>query len=125
MIGLEHKDTRGIFVELLKHKDLGKYKQISFITVEPNFFRGKHYHKVTNEGFILLEGDCELSIHYEREDKELEYFGAPAIIKMEKYILYEIKPQQQHTLMSRKGAKILAFADREFDPINPDTYIYD
>lgn len=125
MQGIEYKDSRGLFVELLKSKDLSKYKQISFLTIEPNFFRGRHYHKFTKEAFMLLEGECDLMLHYEREDKDLEYYSAAGALKMEKYKLIEVAPEQQHYLLSKTGAKILVFSEHEYDPKNPDVYIYE
>lgn len=125
MTGIEHKDARGLFVELLKQKDLWKYKQMSLLTIEPNFFRGRHYHKITKEAFMLLEGDCDLTIYYGKEVEDSPYFQHPTVIAMDKYELYEVVPEQQHVLMSKKGAKLLVFSEHEFDPTKPDVYIYE
>lgn len=125
MIGHEHKDARGVFAELVRERDLGKYKQISYLTIEPNFFRGNHYHKITTEAFILLEGDCEIITHEKREDIEVRWHSKPEKAKLHKYDMFEVMPGQQHTLLSKAGAKLLVLSSKEFDALNPDVYVYE
>ncbi len=48
-----HKDSRGIFVEMLKTPDCG---QFSYFTVHPGKTRGNHYHHTKTEKFLVLKG---------------------------------------------------------------------
>ena len=123
MTGTEKKDERGLFVELLKDKDISRYKQISLLTIEPNFFRGMHYHKFTKEAFMLLEGDCKLVYYYGR-DEDSKFYNDSTVVEMEKYNLVEVLPDQEHVLLSKNGAKLLALSEHEFNPKNPDVYVY-
>ena len=49
----QHRDERGIFVEMLKTPDCG---QFSFFTVHPGITRGSHYHHTKTEKFLVVRG---------------------------------------------------------------------
>jgi dTDP-4-dehydrorhamnose 3,5-epimerase-like enzyme len=115
-----NEDHRGLFVELSK---LGTElswapKQVSLLTINPSFYRGHHYHKVVNEAFILIEGECRLSVFTEGKRNGLE-------MTMKPYEVYIVMPGEEHTLFSQKGGKLIVLSDTVFDPKNPDTFVYD
>ena len=49
----QHKDQRGIFVEMLKTPNCG---QFSFFTINPDVTRGSHYHHTKTEKFLVIKG---------------------------------------------------------------------
>jgi len=49
----QYKDSRGVFVEMLKTPDCG---QFSYFTAHPNITRGGHYHHTKTEKFLVLKG---------------------------------------------------------------------
>jgi UDP-2-acetamido-2,6-beta-L-arabino-hexul-4-ose reductase len=49
----QYKDSRGIFVEMLKTPDCG---QFSYFTAHPGITRGSHYHHTKTEKFLVLRG---------------------------------------------------------------------
>ena len=51
----QHKDDRGVFVEMLKTPDCG---QFSFFTVYPGITRGSHYHHTKTEKFLIVKGSA-------------------------------------------------------------------
>jgi UDP-2-acetamido-2,6-beta-L-arabino-hexul-4-ose reductase len=51
----QHKDNRGVFVEMLKTPDCG---QFSFFTVNPGTTRGSHYHHTKTEKFLIVKGSA-------------------------------------------------------------------
>lgn len=51
----QHRDHRGIFVEMLKTTDSG---QFSFFTAPPGVTRGGHYHHSKTEKFLVVKGSA-------------------------------------------------------------------
>jgi UDP-2-acetamido-2,6-beta-L-arabino-hexul-4-ose reductase len=51
----EHKDHRGVFVEMLKTIDTG---QFSYFTSRPGVTRGSHYHHTKTEKFLVVRGEA-------------------------------------------------------------------
>ena len=52
---VQHVDSRGMFVEMLKTPDCG---QISVFTAHPGVTRGSHYHHTKTEKFLVIKGDA-------------------------------------------------------------------
>lgn len=50
-----HRDTRGVFVEMLKTPNCG---QFSFFTAHPGVTRGGHYHHTKTEKFLVIKGEA-------------------------------------------------------------------
>lgn len=113
-----NEDVRGLFVELIKNNEW-EPKQISYLTINPNFFRGHHYHKEGIEAFILLEGDCRLTTFNKEELK----CGLETNLKQ--YELYTVLPGEEHTIFSKNGAKLIVLSSRGFNPEDPDVFTYE
>lgn len=117
-----NEDPRGLFVELTKAGSELSWspKQISLLTINPSYYRGHHYHKVVREAFILIEGDCRLTVF--KKDEEMPKLGLEQDMKL--YEVYVVIPGEEHTLLSQKGAKLIVLSDTVFDPNNPDVFVY-
>lgn len=50
-----HKDSRGVFVEMVKTQNSG---QFSFFIAHPGMKRGEHYHHTKTEKFLVIRGDA-------------------------------------------------------------------
>ena len=64
-----HKDTRGIFVEILKTQNSG---QFSFFTSHPGVTRGSHFHHSKTEKFVVLQGKALFKFHNINNDSRYE-----------------------------------------------------
>lgn len=111
----EHRDERGVFVEMLRTQDSG---QFSFFTAKPGITRGGHYHHTKNEKFLVLKGTAR--------------FGFRHIITGETYVLetsdrhyqvVETVPGWSHdiTNIGDEELVVMLWANELFDPENPDT----
>ena len=53
------EDSRGTILGLI---DQGNWKELNYFSTEPNQIRGNHYHKKTDELFIILKGKLEIKL---------------------------------------------------------------
>ena len=111
-------DNRGTFEELFKASDFFSAEQISLNIVEPGQKKGGHYHKITHEVFIVIEGEMEVHSNYICEN-----FTTILTLNEKHPTNYVvIPPFTKHFIVSKNGCKFLVFANKEFDKNNPDTY---
>jgi len=113
----KHSDQRGFFQELYHfNADEPGYAQVSWFSIEPGQNRGGHYHFKTVEMFIVLEGEVIATIRETAQDalKKEHRLGPGELLK--------VVPPQFHSFHSVKGAKVLAFASRHFNPNDSDCY---
>ncbi len=64
----EHSDERGSFQGLV---NFGNWKEINIISSEAHSIRGNHYHKYTDELFIILEGRIKITLQNVLTNKKL------------------------------------------------------
>jgi len=64
----EHSDERGSFQGLV---NFGNWEEINIITSEAHSIRGNHYHKYTDELFIILEGRIKITLQNVLTNKKL------------------------------------------------------
>lgn len=66
-----HKDERGLIVGLVQE---GNWKEINIVTSKKGTRRGDHYHKLTNELFIILSGRITLHLQMQIDrDRTMTY----------------------------------------------------
>ena len=65
-------DERGTFKELFKNDRFFEIKQISLNIVNPCKKKGGHFHKITTEVFIIIEG--KMNVYLEHNDGTKEQF---------------------------------------------------
>ena len=63
------EDSRGTILGLI---DEGNWKELNYFSTEPNQIRGNHYHKKTDELFIILKGKLEIKLTRVSVNDELE-----------------------------------------------------
>ena len=64
----EHSDERGSFQGLV---NFGNWEEINIISSEAHSIRGNHYHKYTDELFIILEGRIKITLQNVLTNKKL------------------------------------------------------
>lgn len=113
---VQHGDSRGIFVEMLKTPDCG---QISFFTAYPGVTRGGHYHHAKSEKFLVVQGQAcfrfrNLDTGDTCEIKTAE--NNPQIV--------ETIPGWTHdiTNVGNNMMIVMLWASEVFDRTRPDTY---
>jgi UDP-2-acetamido-2,6-beta-L-arabino-hexul-4-ose reductase len=112
----EHRDARGVFVEMLKTPDCG---QFSFLTAHPGVTRGGHYHQSKTEKFLVIKGRARFRFRhmYSGETHELLAFGdTPQVV--------ETIPGWTHdiTNIGQDEMIVMLWANEVFDRTRPDTY---
>jgi len=112
------KDSRGIFVEILKTKNCG---QFSYFTAPPGVTRGDHYHHSKTEKFVVIKGKaCFKFFHMDTKAKyELNTSCKnPEIV--------ETIPGWSHNITNIGDEELIVmlWSNEIFDPDNPDTFSY-
>ena len=63
------EDSRGKIIGLI---DQGNWKELNYFSTEPSQVRGNHYHKKTDELFIILKGKLKIQLTRVSVNGELE-----------------------------------------------------
>ena len=116
-----HSDGRGWLAKLLMDSQLptdSSFGEIYAVCAFPGQERGGHFHKLTNEWFFVLAGAARL--HLTDGSGGSASFrldaGAPQGVCVPAGIWHKFEN------VGEANALILAFADKEYDPDNTDTY---
>jgi dTDP-4-dehydrorhamnose 3,5-epimerase-like enzyme len=62
----QHKDDRGSITGLV---NFGQWEELNVIESEAGVTRGNHYHKYTQELFVILDGRIKISLQNVEDDK--------------------------------------------------------
>ena len=62
----QHKDDRGSITGLV---DFGQWEELNIIESEAGIKRGNHYHKNTEELFVILDGKIKISLQSVNDNK--------------------------------------------------------
>jgi len=111
----QHRDERGVFVEMLKTPDCG---QVSFLTAPPGVTRGGHYHHTKAEKFLVIKGEARFRFRHILNDKRVEIKTSgetPQVV--------ETIPGWSHdiTNIGSEEMVVLLWASEIFDRDRPDT----
>jgi len=112
----KHKDSRGVFVEMLKTKSSG---QFSYFTAHSGITRGGHYHHTKTEKFLVIKGCALFKFRHVVSDKiyEIKISGDAARV-------VETVPGWTHdiTNIGKDEMVVMLWANENFDRERPDTY---
>ncbi len=110
-----HRDTRGVFVEMLKTPDCG---QFSFFTALPGVTRGGHYHHSKTEKFLVIRGSARFRFRHMVTNETFELFTSG-----EQPQVVETVPGWTHdiTNMGTEDMIVMLWANEIFDRTRPDT----
>jgi UDP-2-acetamido-2,6-beta-L-arabino-hexul-4-ose reductase len=112
----QHRDPRGVFVEMLKTPDAG---QFSFFTAHPGVTRGGHYHHSKTEKFLVIRGQALFRFRHMQTDQAHELH-----ISGENSQIVETVPGWTHDI-TNEGADelvVMLWANEIFDRERPDTF---
>lgn len=116
-----HSDARGALYEALRFSSQGipAGGQIYIYTVAPGARRGDHFHEHKSEWFTCVAGRVRLLMktrHGDQVDEALDA-DAPRMVFA--------GPGTSHAVVNETGevAVIMAYASKEFDPMDPDTIL--
>lgn len=110
-----HKDSRGIFCEMLKTKNSG---QFSYFTAHPGVTRGGHYHHTKTEKFLVLKGTARFRF---RNILTNERFSKISMGNDSEIV--ETVPGWSHDICNIGDEELIVmlWANEVFDQNNPDT----
>ena len=113
----QYKDSRGVFVEMLKTKSSG---QFSYFTAHPGTTRGGHYHHTKTEKFLVIKGCALFKFRHVVTDEiyEIKISGdVPRVV--------ETVPGWTHdvTNTGKDDVVVMLWANENFDRESPDTYL--
>ncbi len=113
----EHRDSRGIFVEMLKTKDSG---QVSYFTIRPGITRGGHYHHSKTEKFLVLKGSARFTFKQIVTGENFELISTEA-----KSMIVQSIPGWAHDITNIGDHEVIVmlWANELFDESKPDTYL--
>lgn len=111
----EHRDPRGVFVEMLKTRDSG---QFSFLTAPPGVTRGGHYHHTKTEKFLVIRGEALFRYRHLLTDERIERRTSGNIPEV-----VETIPGWSHdiTNVGDEEMIVMLWANEVFDRERPDT----
>ena len=107
-------DDRGDLVCLIDSTQ--PFKRLLYLTINPGFTRGNHYHKENSERFLLLEGSVRIKLEYNNSEK---------IFEMQIGQIYKIEVGVRHSFENFSDwqvAKILVFSIGSFQEFGKDTF---
>ena len=97
-IKINHKDERGLIVDLLEKKNINA---ITYITQKKGKIRGNHFHKKTTQWNYLLKGKLEL-VTKNNNNKEKK-------IILSKGDLVETSRNEAHAIRALQNSEFLVF----------------
>jgi dTDP-4-dehydrorhamnose 3,5-epimerase-like enzyme len=111
-----HTDERGSIQGLVNQ---GNWKELNLISSDAGVIRGNHYHKNTQELFIILEGEIEVQTQKVRHghlDETISEYHVKA------GDVFWIDPMPTHVFTPRKFSKWINALSEPVDKEHPDFY---
>lgn len=113
----EHVDARGSITGLL---NIGVWREVNLISSDAGMTRGGHFHKVTEECFVILSG--QIRVLFRKCNKPGEWrkeeclFGAGDV--------FIVRPWVEHTFVVLEKAQWINLLNMPVDQIQPDFHKY-
>tara|TARA_Y100000766_G_C18913584_1_gene609686 strand:- start:4570 stop:4977 length:408 start_codon:yes stop_codon:yes gene_type:complete len=116
------KDSRGHFLKIMNGDEFlnkGDEMEVYCVTAKPGQSRGGHFHKIANEWFTILKGQCDLILEDTDSNQNI-------VIKLSEkdYKTVHIPPFIAHEFINSSKNEdflLLAYTDRKYrksDTIN-------
>lgn len=111
----QHRDARGVFVEMLKTPDAG---QFSYFTAHPGVTRGGHYHHSKTEKFLVIRGSARFRFRQLLSGERVEL-----VVDASDARVVETIPGWSHdvTNIGNDELIVMLWANEIFDRTRPDT----
>jgi dTDP-4-dehydrorhamnose 3,5-epimerase-like enzyme len=113
----EHSDERGSFQGLV---NFGNWEEINIISSEAHSIRGNHYHKYTDELFIILEGRIKITLQNVLTNKKLG--KKKKTFEVLKGDVFFIKKNVNHIFEIIEHSKWINVLSQKIDKEKPDIH---
>ena len=114
---IEHSDKRGSLLGLV---NFGNWKEINIICSEADTVRGNHYHKNTDELFLILEGKIKITLqkvlNYKALDNEKKTFN------VQEGDVFLIKKNVNHIFETIEYSKWINVLSKKLNKDKPDIH---
>ena len=114
---IEYSDKRGSFLGLV---NFGNWKEINIIFSEADTVRGNHYHKNTDELFLILEGKIKITLqkvlNYKALDNEKKTFN------VQEGDVFLIKKNVNHIFETIEYSKWINVLSKKINKDKPDIH---
>lgn len=114
---VQKKDFRGTFKGLINQ---GNWKEINFVTSLAGMVRGGHYHKKTEELFIMIEGKVTISAQLVLDTVRV---GAIKEYAFQKGDVFKVHKMVCHTFKILQSSAWLNVLSIPFNEQEPDFFI--
>ena len=111
----ELSDDRGSFLGLI---NFGTWKEVNIICSEAGAIRGNHYHKNTDELFIILEGKIRITLQAVLSDEELDAEKKTVDVQMGD--VFKIDKNVNHIFEIIEYSKWINVLSMKINKKNPD-----
>lgn len=114
---IEYSDERGYFLGLI---NFGNWKEINIICSEADTVRGNHYHKNTNELFLILEGKIKITLQKVLDNKVLD--NEKKTFDVQEGDVFLIKKNVNHIFETIEYSKWINVLSQKLNIDNPDIH---
>ena len=114
---IEYSDKRGSFLGLI---NFGNWKEINIICSEADSVRGDHYHKNTDELFLILEGKIKITLQKVLDNKVLD--SEKKIFDVQEGDVFLIKNNVNHIFETIEYSKWINVLSQKLNIDNPDIH---
>ena len=111
-----HTDARGSIRGLLAE---GTWKEVNFITSEAGATRGRHYHRETEECFVILAGKIQVSLR-----RPTEAGDETEVVIVCAGDVFAVPPTVEHTFDVLEDAQWINLLSKPMDSAVPDFHRY-
>ena len=111
-----HTDERGSIQGLINE---GTWKELNIISSDAGVVRGNHYHKNTQELFIILEGEIDVQTQRVSEGHPE---GKPSVYHVKAGDVFWVEPMTNHVFTPRTSSKWINALSEPVDKEHSDFY---
>ena len=113
----EYSDDRGSINGLV---NFGTWKEINIIYSEAGTVRGNHYHKNTDELFLVIEGKIKITLQKVLDDKELA--NEKKTFDVQEGDVFLIKKNVNHIFETIDNSKWINVLSQRINKVKPDIH---
>ncbi len=90
----EFTDDRGTLLQLLH----GEIAQLNYVLSKPSSLRGGHYHKLNKEIFYIIDGEVDVTVKKDGEEKKYSFKGG-AMFSIDKNVIHSFDYKKETSLI--------------------------